>query len=121
MIFLCLSDSTLWNVYGEKFAKKQWEKLGILYQSKSLVNKLFLRKKLYHLRMEHGDSVTDDINFFNTLIGKLIFVDIKMEEKGKCITLLCSLLDYWDNLVVEIGSSTKYTLKFEDIVASLLS
>ena len=38
-----------------------------------------------------------------------------------CITLICSLLDSWDNLVVEIGSRTKSTLKFEDIVASLLS
>ena len=44
-----------------------------------------------------------------------------MEEKDKCITLLCSLPDSWDNLVVAIGSSTKSTLKFEDIVSSLLS
>ena len=44
-----------------------------------------------------------------------------MEEEDKCITLLCSLPDSWDNLVVAIGSSTKSTLKFEDIVSSLLS
>ena len=43
-----------------------------------------------------------------------------MEEEYKCITLLCSLPDSWDNLVVEIGSGTKSTLKFDDIVASLL-
>ena len=43
-----------------------------------------------------------------------------MEEEDKCITLLCSLPDSWDNLVVAIGSSTKSTLKFEDIVTSLL-
>ena len=48
-------------------------------------------------------------------------VDIKMEEEDKCITLLCSLPDSWDNLVVAIGSSTKSALKFEDIVSSLLS
>ena len=44
-----------------------------------------------------------------------------MEEEDKCITLLCSLPDSWDNLVVAIGSSTKSALKFEDIVSSLLS
>ena len=44
-----------------------------------------------------------------------------MEEEDKCITLLCSLPDSWDNLVVAIGSSTKSTLKYEDIVSSLLS
>ena len=119
-IRLCLSDSVLLNVSGEDSAKKLWEKLGNLYQSKSLVNKLFLRKKLYHLRMEDGDSVTYHLNVFNTLVSQLIFVNINMEEEGKCITLLCSLPDSWDNLVVAIGSSTKSTLKFEDIIASLL-
>ena len=116
-IRLCLLDSVLLNVSREDSAKKLWEKLGNLYQSKSLVNKLFLRKKLYHLRMEDGDSVTDHLNVFNTLVSQLI----KMEEENKCITLLCSLPDSWDNLVVAMGSSTKSTLKFEDIVSSLLS
>ena len=119
-IHICLSYSVLLNVSREDSGKKQWEKLGNLYQSKSLVNKLFLRKKLYHLRMEDGDSVTDHLNVFNTLVSQLVSVDIKMEEEDKCITLLCSLPDSWDNLVVAIGSSTKSALKFEDIVSSLL-
>ena len=44
-IWLCVSDSVLLNVSGEATVKTLWEKLGTLYQSKSLVNKLFLRKK----------------------------------------------------------------------------
>jgi gag-polypeptide of LTR copia-type len=51
-IRLCVSDSVLLNVSGEATAKNLWEKLGTLYQSKSLVNKLFLQKKLYNLRMK---------------------------------------------------------------------
>ena len=120
-IRLCLSDLVPLNVSQEDYVKKPWGKLGNLYQSKSMVNKLFLRKKLYHLRMEDGDSMTDHLNVFNTLISHLIYVYIKMEEEDKCITLLCSLPDSWDNLVVAIGSSTKSSLKFEDIVSSLLS
>ena len=121
MIRLCLSNLVLLNVSKEYYANKLWEKLGNLYQSKSLVNKLFLRKKLYHLRMEDGDSLTYHLNVFNTLVSQLIYVDVKIEEEDKCITLLCSLPNSWDNLVVAIGSSTKSTLKFEDIVSSLLS
>lgn len=45
-IQLCLVDSVLLNVSKEDMAKKLSNKLGNLYQSKSMVNNLFLRKKL---------------------------------------------------------------------------
>jgi hypothetical protein len=118
-IRLCLTDSVLLNVSGESTAKELWNKLGNLYQSKFLVNKLFLRKKLYHLRMEDGDSVTKHLN--DTLVSQLVSVNITIAEEDKCITLLCSLPDSWDNLVVAIGSTTQSTLKYEDVVSSLLS
>jgi hypothetical protein len=54
MIQLCLADLVLLNVSGEDSAKKMWDKMGSLYQSKYLVNKLFLIKKLYLLRMSDG-------------------------------------------------------------------
>ena len=41
-IRLCLSDLVLLNVSEETTTKDLWEKLEKLYQSKSLVNKLFL-------------------------------------------------------------------------------
>jgi hypothetical protein len=41
-IRLCLANSVLLNVSGEYTAKELWDELGNLYQSKSLVNKLFL-------------------------------------------------------------------------------
>jgi hypothetical protein len=69
MIQLCLADSVLLNVLGEDSTKKLWDKLGILYQSKSLVNKLFLRKKLYLLKMSDGSLVTAHLNAFNTIIS----------------------------------------------------
>ena len=51
-IRLCVSDSILWNVSREAMMKALWNKLGNLYQSKSLVNKLLLQKKMYNLRMK---------------------------------------------------------------------
>jgi hypothetical protein len=111
----------LLNVSGEYTTKELWDKLGNLCRSKSLVNKLFLRKKSYHLRMEYGDFVTEHLNAFNTLVSQLVFVNIMIAEEDKCITLLCSFPDSWDNLVVAIGSTTQSTLKYEDVVASLLS
>ena len=68
-IWLCVLDSVLLNVSGEATAKNLWEKLGTLYQSKSLVNKLFLQKKLYKLRMKDADSVTEYLNGFNIVVS----------------------------------------------------
>ena len=42
-------DFVLLNVSEEDTTKKLWENLGNLYQSKYLVNKLFLQNKLYIL------------------------------------------------------------------------
>ena len=43
-----------------------------------------------------------------------------MGEQDKCITLLWYFLDYKDNLIVAIGSVSQATLKFDEILASLL-
>jgi hypothetical protein len=92
-IRLCLTDSVLLNVSRESTANELWNKLGNLYQSKSLENKQFLRKKLYHLRMEDGYFVTEHLNSFNTLVSQLGSVNNMIAKEDMCITLLCSLLD----------------------------
>ena len=117
---MCVSDSVLLNVSAEATAKALWDKLGTLYQSKSLVNKLFLRKKLYSLRMKDGDSVTEHLNAFNTVVCQLASVDIKISDEDKCISLLCSLPDSWDSLVIAIGSNAT-ALQFDEIVSALLT
>jgi hypothetical protein len=68
-ISLCLSVLVLLNVSEEATTKDLWNKLGKLYQSKSLVNKLFLRKNLYSMRMRDGDSVADHLNAFNNVVS----------------------------------------------------
>jgi hypothetical protein len=46
-------------------------------------------------------------------------MDIKISNEDKYISLLCSLPDSWDNLVVSIGSNAT-TLKFDGFISSLL-
>eukprot|EP00253_Pinus_taeda_P004808 PITA_04808 len=119
-IRLCVSNSILLNVSGEDTVKSLWNKLGTLYQSKSLVNKLFLWKKLYNLRMKDGDSVTEHLNALNIMVSELLSVDIKISDEDKCISLLCSLPDLWDSLVIAIGSNAT-ALQFDEIDSSLLT
>ena len=89
-IRLCVSDSVLLNVSREATAKALWDKLGTLYQSKSLVNKMFLQKKLYNLRMKDGDSVTEHMNAFNTMVSQLLSVVSKFQMKISA--LVCCVL-----------------------------
>eukprot|EP00253_Pinus_taeda_P029569 PITA_29569 len=116
-----LVDKDQWIVVdpGEATAKALWVKLGTLYQFKSLVNKLFLEKNLYNLRMKDGDLVTKHLNAFNTMVSPLLSIDIKISDEDKWINLLCSLPNWWDSLVIAIGSNTT-TLQFDEIVSSLL-
>ena len=99
--------------------KKLWENFGNLYQLKYLVNKLFLQNKLYLLRIGEGDLVIDYLTSFNSIISKILFVDIKIIEEEKCVSLLFSLSDSWDSLVMAIGNNNT-TLNIYDVVESLL-
>ena len=91
------------NVMSEPTARDLWQKLESLYQNKSLVNKLFLRKKLYNFRMHEGGSFSIHLYNFNTLISQLVSIGVKFQDDDKAITLLCSLPDSWNNLIVVIN------------------
>eukprot|EP00253_Pinus_taeda_P031361 PITA_31361 len=70
--------------------------------------------------MKDGDSVTEHLNAFNSVVSQLATVDIKISDEDKCISLLCFLLDSWDSLVIAIGSN-ETALQFDEIVSSLLA
>ena len=117
---MCVSDLVLLNVSREAMEKPLWDKLETLRQCKSMLNKLFLWKKLYNLRMKYGDSVKEHLNAFNIVVSQLASIDIKILDEHKCISLLCSLPDLWDSLVIAIGSNAT-ALQFDEIVSALLS
>eukprot|EP00253_Pinus_taeda_P020356 PITA_20356 len=104
---------------AEAMAKAFWDKLGTLYQSNSLMNKLFLWKKLYNLRMKDGDLVTEQMNTFSNVVSQLASLGIKILDEDKCISLLCSLPDLWYSLVIAIGSNAT-ALQLDEIVSALL-
>jgi len=70
--------------------------------------------------MKDGNLVTKNMNAFNTLLSQLLSIDIKILDEDKCISLLCSLLDLLDSLVIAIGSHST-TLQIDEIVSSLLT
>ena len=49
--------------------------------SKSLMNKLLLKKKLYGLKMAEGSTLDQHINMFNHIISYMNRVEVKFEEE----------------------------------------
>ena len=56
MLFRSLS-----NVLDEKTTKSMWEKLESLYMTKSLSNKLFMKKQLFRLMMLEGSNFMEHL------------------------------------------------------------
>lgn len=60
------------------------------------------------------------MNEFNTIISKLVYVNVKMDDVNKTINLLCSHSNIWDHLVMTMGNTRSGTLNVDDVVIVLL-
>ena len=88
--------------------------------SKSLINKLYLKQKLYGLKMQEGTDLAQHINFFNHIISDLLRIEVKIEEENKAMILLCSLPPSYEHLVTTLTWG-KDTISVEEITAALLT
>jgi hypothetical protein len=120
-ICLCLVNDVLFKIVSEKTSINLWTKLERLYMTKSLTNKIFLKRQLYSLRMKEGTKIDDHLNVFNTFLVQLTSMRVKFESKDKEITLLCYLPESWDHFVTSISFSTIESIEFDVIVGALLS
>ena len=66
-IQLFLEDDVLFNIVEEDSRSCLWVKLEILYMTKSLTNMIFLKRKLYTLRVNDGLKIHDHMNTINDL------------------------------------------------------
>ena len=94
-IRLCLADDVLFNIVLETTLAGLWTKLEKLYMTKSLTNRILLKRQLYGLRVKEGTSIADHLNAFNTLLVQLQSIEVKIPSEDKAITLLCSLPESW--------------------------
>ena len=64
-IRLCLGDNVMYHVMDEESPAAVWLKLKSRYMSKSLMNKFYLKQRLYGLKMAKGSDLSQHINVFN--------------------------------------------------------
>ena len=59
VIFMRVTDSVLREIADQESASGAWKKLEELYAGKSMTNRLYLKKRLYTLRMEESFVVKE--------------------------------------------------------------
>jgi len=118
-IRLHLSDDVVNNIIDEETVRYIWTRLESQYISKTLTNKLYLKKQLYTLDMRECTNSLSHLNMFNVLITQLANLGVKIEEEDKAILLLNSLPSSYDNLVTTILYD-KTTIELKDVISALL-
>jgi hypothetical protein len=121
-IRLCLEDDVMYHVMDEESPTAIWLKLESWYMSKLLTNKLYLKQRLYGLKMAESSDLSQHINIFNQIIDDLKRVDVKFEDEDKALMLLNSLptSSTYENLVTTLTWG-KETLELEDVTGALLA
>ncbi|GJV15340.1 retrovirus-related pol polyprotein from transposon TNT 1-94 [Tanacetum coccineum] len=116
-LIICLGDRVLLEVTKETIAACIWTKLTSLYMTKSLANRLYLKKKLYKYYMSPGTKLGDHIDEFNKLILDLANIDIKIKDEDQVLMLLTSLPSSYENFV-EILLYGSESLTMEDVLVT---
>ncbi|GJX53918.1 retrovirus-related pol polyprotein from transposon TNT 1-94 [Tanacetum coccineum] len=120
VLLLCLDNKVLREVNKEDSAADVWLKLESLYMTKSLANKLYLKKKLFTFYMDSGKKLSEHIDEFNKLVGDLANIDVEIDDEDQALMLLTSLPSSYDNFV-ETLLYGRESLTLEDVLSSLNS
>jgi hypothetical protein len=119
-IRLCLSDHVMHHVIGLNTPKEIWDKLETQFMSKTMTTKLYLKQKLYGLKMQEGSDLAGHINVFSQMVTDLEQLGVKFETEDKEIILMCSLPSSYEHVVTTLTYG-KESIKVEDITAALLA
>ncbi|VFQ85739.1 unnamed protein product [Cuscuta campestris] len=105
VIRLSLTKNVTFNILKGKTAKGIMKALSNMYEKPSAANKIFLIGELVNTRIKEGTLVTEHINKLNSILARLLSVDIKFDDEVQALLLLSSLPDSWSGTVTTVTGS----------------
>ena len=119
-IRLCLAKPQKYFVMRETSTKSLWKKLEDKYMTKSIENRLHLKKQLYLFQYKEGTRMISHLDAFNKLIADLLNLDEDVKDEDKALILLNSLPDSYDHLATTLIYG-KDTIIFEEVSNALMN
>ncbi|GKC71610.1 retrovirus-related pol polyprotein from transposon TNT 1-94, partial [Tanacetum coccineum] len=107
-------------VTGETTVAGVWSKLETLHMTKSLANKLYLKKKLYTFYMSGGRKIFEHIDEFNKIVLDLTNIEVKFKYENLALLLLTYLPASYEHFV-DTFLYGREALTLEDVMATLNS
>ena len=122
VIRLTLAKNVAFNIMNENTTIDLMKALSNMYEKPSVANKVYLIRRLVNLKMGEGNSITNHISEFNTIIVQLTSVQITFDDEVKALILLSYLPESWSATVTAISNSASNSkLKLDNIRDLILS
>ena len=106
---------------NETSAKSIWEILASKYLTKSVENRLHLKRRLYCYLLKDGISISDRINNYTKLFVDLTNMDVVIEDEDKVLILLSSLSDKGYETFVLTLINGRTSLSYTEVIAVLVN
>ncbi|KAH9672650.1 hypothetical protein KPL70_017818 [Citrus sinensis] len=117
-IILSLGDSVIREVAKERIVAGLWAKLENLYMTKSLANKLYIKKKMFSLKMIEGASLAEHVDEFNKVCDELGTIDEGLSDESKALLLISSLPKSYEHFMDALLYG-RQTLSLEEVKYAL--
>ncbi|KAL8462370.1 hypothetical protein ACS0TY_033415 [Phlomoides rotata] len=118
-IILYLGDRPLREVSKEKTSIDVWKKLESLYQTKSVSNKLYVKKRLLDFRMSEEKNLSEQFDTFNRYVDDLEDLDVKLEDDDKALMLLNTLPRSLENFKDAVLFGRQDQVSYDGVLAAV--
>ena len=86
--------------------------------TKSVENRLYLKKKLFRFQYHAGISMSKHLNDYNKILANLQILEVDISSEYKALLLLNPLLDTYDHLITTL-LYRKDEIKFDYVLNAL--